>query len=239
MTEETELDVRLHWQDREAALRNTNKDSVAVGEEARGSDSQIQDVTQGTYAGGDVVGDEEHDEAYLEDQDDEFQWTEERERELEEALDESPEGSVPRVQLQLEAILTGLETESLEVERAPGLLDEIDRYLALRIETEQSKSPIEHADFTQSRKEKLNALFAFQEAVVALRQYLQEGQAMQLKVAAYATEQGGSFLQVARELLMKSEPDYEDFEEFGADDNFDSEEEYEGEEFEDEDFEEE
>ena len=230
MTEDSDFDVRLSWQDREAKLRNTDKDSVAVGTEALQANTLVEGVTQGELESDDEFGDDVPDSTYIEDQDDEFEWTEERERALEEALDESPEGTVPRVQVQLEAIKTGLESQSIDAEQGRALLTEVDKYLKFKIENEQQKIPVEHSELMQSRKEKLNALFAYQEAATALREYVEKGEAMQLKVAAYATEQGGSFLNAARELLMNSEPDYEEFEEF-EDEEYDSDEEYDGEEY--------
>lgn len=229
MTEEPELDLRLKWQEQNVR-RQTDEDTVALDSESQLERHQLEDAATGDLISTDVVGDDELDSSYLEDEDDEFQWTEERERALEEALEESPEGSIPRVQLQLEEIMKGLQSETLESERTELLLGEVDAYLAQKIAAEQGKPEVDHAEFTQSRKDKLNALFAYQEAATALREFVKTGHEMQLKVASYATEQGGSFMQSARELLMDSEPDYEEFEEDEFEDEDEDEDDYDDEE---------
>jgi hypothetical protein len=139
-----------------------------------------------------------------------FEWSADREQALIDALEQSPEGAVPRVHAQLEGILEGLQSGGLPSEKAALLVAEVEIYLAGRLQAERCKRPVADEDFMQSRADKLNALIAWQESAAALREYLEHGEAVQLKVAAYAAEQANSFLTGSREVLMACEPELDE-----------------------------
>jgi hypothetical protein len=90
------------------------------------------------------------------------------------------------------------------------LLTEVDTYLATKVAAEKRKATVAHPAFVSSRADKLNALFAWQESATALREYLRNGEAVQLKVAFYAAEQAQGFLAAARDQLMEAEADLDE-----------------------------
>lgn len=199
-----QLDLQLQWDDETETRRQTSLDSVAVASEAaRGETSQNREAPVASAEGLEP----ERAEAVKEDEDDAFEWTEEREAALEAALDEAGLLGVPRVQQQLSGLATALEQDQLDPERALELLDEVSDYLADRLQREQRKRPVDNELFTRSRADKVNGLFAYQEAAGALREYVDSADPLQLKVARYALRQGESFLDSASELIMACEPD--------------------------------
>jgi hypothetical protein len=222
----SELDVRLSWKD-ESVARDVAKDSVALDRPEETPSHNIEE------AGGEFQpaetdtgpADDHPPSHFTEDEDDVFQWCDDRERELEEALDQSPEGATPRVQQQLESLAQVLESASIEKTYALKLITEIEVYLANLIKAEQRKVPVDDQTFRKSRSAKLNALFAYQEAATALRAYGDQAEPVQLKVAVYATEQGGTFMRSARDLMMEAEPDYDEIEENADVEDFEDEDE--------------
>lgn len=225
------VDLLLHWKDDAGTRRDGGEDLITVGQHLElGGDGAVEGG--GAELGVDpsslkiideVPPEEEYGPEY-------FEWSEDREQALCDALEAAPEGAVATVHTQLEAIAKGLEGGTLPPDRARMLLREVDTYLQGRIKAENAKRPVEDGDFMQSRGDKLNALVAWQESASALREYLDTGEAVQLKVATYAAEQAHSFLTGSREVLMACEPELDD------EPLEDEEEEYDDEDLEDEDF---
>jgi hypothetical protein len=191
-----EVDVRLHWED-EGRLRDQSRDTVCVGE-AQDEQARSEELDQNAL------------EISPEGDPDEFEWDADREQALLDALDETIEGTSPLIHQYIETVMTGLKAETMSKDQAREALLEIESYLSDNIEWEQSKHPVENEEFMQSRKDKLNALFAWRESTSALGQYLDSGEEMQLKIASYAAEQGRGFLEQSLDLLMACEPDEED-----------------------------
>ncbi len=210
------VDLILQWRDSDAR-RDSASDSIAVGDP---EESEAGEALAGGGSGGEFGSLESIAEdaplEHAEDEDDEFEWSEEREQALMDALDSAPEGTPAQVQQQLEAIASALEAKELIPEAARRLLSEVDAYLLAQLQRETRKRPVAHPEFMQARAEKLNALAAWQECAGALRAYVETGEEVQLKVARYAGEQASSFLSTSWELLLAAEPledeDYEDFE---------------------------
>lgn len=190
--QEQQVDVRLRWED-EGRRRDQSADSVSVGD-VDDEDAVAEEV------------DEDAQEIEPDDDGDEFQWDADREQALLDALEETVEGTTPLVQRHIESVMMGLKAETMSAEEARHALSEIDEYLSENLDWEQSKPPVDHEDFMQSRKDKVNALCAWRESVNALREYLDKGEEVQLKVASYAAEQGKSFLEQSLDLLMACEP---------------------------------
>lgn len=139
-----------------------------------------------------------------------FEWTAERERAIQRLLESAPEGNLPTVHLQLSAIHQALKHGNLDSGQAEKLLDEVDGYLARSIAAEERKVPVAHAAFLAARADKLKAFCAYLEASGSLRDFLSSKQEVHLDVAAYAADQGSSFLAGARQTLFEAEPVEED-----------------------------
>lgn len=135
-----------------------------------------------------------------------FQWSQEREDAIEAALEVTPQGAYPRVHSQIKAILKGLEEKRLAAPKAIELLQEVGAYLTIRIKAEQAKIRVADEGFEEARKDKINALFSWQEAHKALVEYLAREDEIQLKIADYASEQACSLLDRSLELLLSIEP---------------------------------
>lgn len=234
--EDQKLDVRLNWRETQTR-RDSARDSVSVmadrGESSQEPELQAPDDSELEQAEQTLLAQEQAD---LESEE-EFQWSADRERALTEALQQSPEGAVPRVHLQLQAIAQGLEAKSLGSERALELLSEVAAYLSARLQAEHRKAPVKDELFMLSRTEKINSLYAYQESLTALVEYCRQEDPLQLKVASYAADQGQAFLATARQTLMEAEPECVD----DDDDEYDDEEEEDDEDYDDdeEDYEEE
>lgn len=234
--EDPQLDVRLNWRETQSR-RDGARDSVSVtadrGESRDEPELQAPDDNGSDEAEQLLLA---HQQPELETEE-EFQWSADRERALTEALQQAPEGAVPRVHLQLQAITQGLETKSLQPERALALLSEVEAYLSVRLQAEHRKAPVKDELFMQSRTEKINSLYAYQESNTALAEYCRQEDPLQLKVAAYAADQGLGFLAASRQALMQAEPECVDddddeyeYEDEEDDEDYDEDEEYEEEE---------
>ena len=233
--EEQQLDVRLNWRETQSR-RDGARDSVSVtalrGESRAETELQAPEG-RGTDGAEQTLFAQEQAELETEE---EFQWSADRERALTEALQQAPEGAVPRVHLQLQAIAQGLEAKTLQPERALELLSEVEAYLSVRLQAEHRKAPVKDELFMQSRTEKINSLYAYQESQTALAEYCRQEDSLQLKVATYAADQGLGFLAASRQALMQAEPEcvdddddeyeYEDEDE-EDDEDYDEDEEYE------------
>jgi len=136
-----------------------------------------------------------------------FEWTEDRERAIQECLETTVEGTLPRVHLQLTAIQQALQHGNLAPQNACLLLDEIDAYLGDKILREEAKIPVAHPAFLSARADKLKALYSWQESSAALREFLAEGETVQMDVARYAADQASAFLAAARRELLLNEPE--------------------------------
>lgn len=224
--EDRQLDVRLNWRETQTR-RDGARDSVSVtadrGESRVEPELEVPDDHGPDEAEQTLLAQEQPE---LESEE-EFQWSADRERALTEALQQAPEGAVPRVHLQLQAITQGLEAKSLQPERALELLSEVEAYLSARLQAEHRKAQVKDELFMQSRTDKINSLYAYQESNTALAEYCRQEDPLQLKVAAYAADQGQGFLAASRQALMQAEPEFVD--------DDDDEYEYEDEEDEDED----
>lgn len=139
-----------------------------------------------------------------------FEWTADRERAIQRFLETAPEGALPTVHRQLTAIHQALKHGNLDPKQAVFLLDEVDGYLAERISAEERKVPVADAAFLMARGEKLKAFDAFLEASGAMREYLANGETVQLDVAAYAADQGTTYLAGARQMIFDVEPEDEE-----------------------------
>lgn len=211
------VDLILRWRESDAR-RDGASDSIAVGDhpESEGGEAFLGGGSGAEFGSLESVAEEaplEH----AEDEDDEFEWSEEREQALMDALDSAPEGTPAQVQQQLEAIASALEAKELSGEAARRLLAEVDAYLLAQLQKETRKRPVSHPGFMQARAEKLNALAAWQESAGALREFVENGDPVQLRVARYAGEQASSFLSASWELLLAAEP-LEDEDEFDEED---------------------
>lgn len=203
------LDFTLHWRETQAP-RSPQDDAITLGAEPSAEQAELQQHTGETPADDLQAWDsQEADDAGLDDQES-FQWSAEREAELEAALAATPADAPARVHQQLCDILSALEDGSLQHERAALLLGEVETYLSERILAEQRKPPVTHHGFMGYRADKLNALYAWQEAASALKAYLSERDEIQLRVARYAADQAASFLLTAWEMLQAAEPELAD-----------------------------
>ena len=207
---DSEIDLQLQWEDETQERRATLEDCVTFGD-SEPSESAVVGAPKRAEPGGvGLVEAEKPQNAYIEDEDDDFEWTEEREAALEAALEEAPTGSVPRVQLQLTLISSALEADDLGGEEATRLLKEVEDYLRKRLARESAKPSVDNELYTRSSRDKVNGLSAYLEATRALQEYVNDLDPLQLKVAHYALEQGGSFLNSATELIMACEPEEEE-----------------------------
>ena len=206
------LDLLLRWKEGEVR-RESGRDTVSVDAEASPGEGELVARRQSGSEKAQESPDTLEQELSDEDLGDElFEWSADREQALIDALEETHEGSVPRVHQQLEDIANALQAGELQPERAAQLLTEVDTYLATKVAAEKRKVTVAHQAFVSSRADKLNALFAWQESATALREYLQHGEAVQLKVAFYAAEQAQGFLAAARDQLMEAEADLDELE---------------------------
>lgn len=208
------LDFTLRWKETEAP-RESGHDSVLLGIEETTEPTELHPRDDEESLGQDPSWHDSEEEPSVVESDGEesFQWSAEREAELEAALESIPTDAPARVHQQLTDIANALEAETLDRERALKLLSEVDNYLAARIQAEHDKPPVTHDGFMSYRGDKLNALYAWQEAATALRVYCTDGEEVQLKVAFYAAEQAAGFLLTAWETLQTTEPEELDTEE--------------------------
>lgn len=203
------LDFVLQWKEQGQRARS-GADRVSVQLDAAPAEEQQLESSEGTAP-------EESPELYDEalsasvagtaDDAELFEWSADREQAIFDALREMPQGAVPRVHAQLDAIARGLESGKLEKAYALGLLGEVDEYLAARIAAEECKTPVAHDAFIASRADKLNALYAWAESAAALREFIETGEQVHLKVAAYAADQGHAYLTGSREVLLAADPE--------------------------------
>lgn len=135
-----------------------------------------------------------------------FEWTEDRERAIQECLETTVPGTLPTVHLQLQSVLQALKHGNLASPQAYPLIREIEVYLDGKVRYEERKVPVAHPSFLVARADKLKALYAWEEACRALREFVRDGQAVQLEVAAYAADQGSAFLAGVRRTLLEAEP---------------------------------
>jgi len=138
-----------------------------------------------------------------------FQWTEERDRAIQELLESTAPGTLPAVHVQLQSIHNGLLTGGLDKERATMLLAEVDGYLQSLIRQEENRVQVDHEGFVSAREDKLRALSAWQESSNSLRQFIEKDEKVFLDVATYAADQGSAFLAASRRQLLESEPEPE------------------------------
>ena len=215
------LDFTLRWTESDAP-RDSGHDSVSVGGESA-EHAEAVGVDDSRVVEDDSDGWDDHDEdAPVEaDGEDDFQWSAEREAELEEAFESIPADAPARVHLQLNDISSALKGGSLSKERALGLISEVEAYLSARIKAEQRKSPVDHEAFMSYRAGKLNALYAWQETATALREFCTAGEDVQLRVAQYSAEQASDFLHNAWDTLQSVEPEPEEDGEFDDDEDED------------------
>lgn len=202
------LDFIYSWNEDEAR-RTSTRDSTSVTESATEDlKGQIESVVKP-----EAIGDEEdlcaqNLEALskISESLEKFQWSQEREDAIEAALEATPQGAYPGVHSQIKAILKGLEAKRLADPKAIELLQEVGAYLTFRIKAEQAKIRVADEGFEKARKDKINALFSWQEAHKALVEYLASKDEIQLKIADYASEQACSLLDRSLELLLAIEP---------------------------------
>jgi len=113
---------------------------------------------------------------------------------------------LPTVHRQLEGIRQGLEDGSLSHPRAIALLDEVASYLAQRSQDLADQVPVAHSAIISSREDRAQAFERYGDSMMALKEYLASGDAVQLEVARYTAEQGTASLAAARLSLMEAEP---------------------------------
>lgn len=225
MTDES-IDVRVHFKDSpESEPESKHLDRVSVNATPHLQAPSVEQVVEDDPDGESAVLAPKEDRPVLEDADDEFEWSEEREQAIMDALEFAPEGTTPTVHKQLEDIARALELGELEQGEANRFLDEVDAYLDGRIAEEQKRLPVINTTFMEARSDKQNALFSYKEASVALRAFCDGSDKMQLKVARYALEQGCGFLNVARDTILDAEPEFdEDDDEYEDEESFEDDE---------------
>ena len=200
---EPPLDFTLRWEESEVADKARRGDffsaTLAQDDAVLAESSPARDDSDGW----DEVKEVDPGQA---DGEDDFEWSAEREAELEEAFESIPVDAPARVHLQLGDIASGLKEGALAKPRALALLFEVERYLTTRIKAEERKPPVDHELFMSYRADKLNALYAWQETATALREFCICGDQVQLRVACYAADQASDFLHKAWETLQSAEP---------------------------------
>ncbi len=139
-----------------------------------------------------------------------FQWTEERDRQIQELLETTVPGTLPAVHRQLQSIRQALQAEELAPERAHQLLGEVLGYLRQQEQQMRARPIIEHPDVQQARQEQSRALAAWQEAAEALLSFSEKRESVYLEVANYAADQGSAYLAASRRLLLECEPEPEE-----------------------------
>jgi hypothetical protein len=205
-SDDAPLNFVLRWKEGDAP-RDTGGDSVAV--EAASEQARLeaeQELTKGLLDSPVQLAEELSDEELA---DESFEWSADREQALIDAFEATLEGAVPRVHQQIEEIARALQEGTLDPQRAGLLLTEVEVYLAQKVTSEKQKPLVDHPAIMQARADKANALATWQEAVAALREYLSSGDAIQLKIAFYAAEQGVGFLAASRDGLLAAEPEWE------------------------------
>ena len=73
-----------------------------------------------------------------------FQWTEERDRAIQELLETTVPGTLPAVHKQLQSIRHALVGGNLPEQRARQLLAEVQAYLRKHLQAEAGKRPVDH-----------------------------------------------------------------------------------------------
>lgn len=204
---EPSLDFTLLWKESEASRELRHDDSVSLAQEENEPvamvTAQEARVLEDDSDGWDEAKDVEPGQA---DGEDDFEWSAEREAELEEAFESIPVDAPARVHLQLSDIASGLKDGALAKPRALALLFEVEAYLRARIKAEERKPLVDHELFMSYRADKLNALYAWQETATALREFCTCGDQVQLRVACYAADQASDLLHKAWESLQSAEP---------------------------------
>lgn len=127
-----------------------------------------------------------------------FQWTEERNREIEEALGSASTVQVPVIHGQIDRLRAALEEGLTPDSRAEAILDEADRYLQKQVKSWSGRIPIAHEAVIAARSLIIDALGIYQESAGLLRQYLSSRDRTHLELSRRLADQGASFLISAR-----------------------------------------
>lgn len=136
-----------------------------------------------------------------------FQWTEDRERQIQELLETTVPGTLPSVHRQLQSIRQALQAGELADERARHLLAEVLGYLRQKEQQFGSRANIQHPSVQQARQEQSRALASWREAADSLLTFLDNRENVYLEVSNYAADQGSGYMAAARRLLLECEPE--------------------------------
>ena len=136
-----------------------------------------------------------------------FQWTEDRDRQIQELLETTVPGTLPSVHRQLQSIRQALQAEELPDDRGRQLLAEVLGYLRQKEQQLESRPNIQHPSVQEARQEQSRALSSWREAAESLLTFLGNRESVYLEVANYAADQGSAYMAASRRLLLECEPE--------------------------------
>ncbi|MCE1245056.1 MAG: hypothetical protein LWY06_00260 [Firmicutes bacterium] len=186
--QEKDLNLLVEWEDEASASELSEKDgeddvlSISSAETSKEDDSSFEGITirneseeahllsiAGTGDPHICFGAEAFPELPEED---EFKWSDELDRAIDEALEQMSGISAPVVYSRLKRITALFSAGDITRERALFLLDEVDTYLKKQITIRVNAIPIAHEGMQKARSLLLDALYSFHESCAALRNYI-------------------------------------------------------------------
>ena len=141
---------------------------------------------------------------------DEFQWSEDLNTAIEEALGNANDIQMPVIHSQLNNIIRGLETDSLKASKAMFLVTEVEGYIHKHLKRRESKLPVNHEGFEKARLLIIDGLHAYLDSTDILKKFIETGSSDYQTMAQSFADQGSEFFLNATELMLESEPYDED-----------------------------
>ncbi|MFP4498166.1 MAG: hypothetical protein ACLFQV_08140 [Vulcanimicrobiota bacterium] len=137
---------------------------------------------------------------------DKFEFSEDRQKAIEEALSQFHALALPPVHSQLLKIYQALEENKLEPGYGKKLLKEIENYLIKKIACINSRQEIAMPTVMLARKQALGALENYLNSADFLQKYLEENDQTNLHVAIMLIQQAYQILMESKETLLASRP---------------------------------
>jgi len=136
---------------------------------------------------------------------DEFQWSEDLDRAIEESLDQANESPAPGVHFQLGRIRLALETGSITPEKGNSLLDEVDQYLERHIQKRRISRSVDNEEMQKARSLVMNALTIYSESLVLLREYIETQNPYDLLLSQRLNDHAMEFILDATDTMLELE----------------------------------
>ncbi len=137
---------------------------------------------------------------------DEFAWSDELDRAIDEALEQMSGISAPVVYSRLKRIIALFEAHEMTGDRALYLIDEVAEYLEKQIRIRTNLPPINHEGMQKARSLIQDALHAFSESCKSMKNYIQTGAPEDKILAENLSEHGISFALEGVEEMLAAEP---------------------------------